>query len=302
MHAGFSIDMENRTLRNVCLLGSKSKNGYEYKNSAIQEAASRYPGRVVYIDHSPTPSKRSLRDKAGRIMASPRFENGRLFGDIKASKNSSGDLLLAEAQEQLDNPDAKDVGMSHVVEGRMSKTGKLVESIDKVISVDLVFNPATMTQGLRESENDNLEQLKPILSGKKPVIERLKAIYEATGEEYKEDEHVLPEVPVLTLESVADLRELAKEKPAIKALLEQHDKLQKEKWASEVIAECKLPETAKTALLRCVDKDVMLDCGKTIKEGIDASKPAPSTKQAGRQPSNSNEVTVDSVANAFKGR
>lgn len=302
MHAGFSVDRENRIVRNVCLLGKRSRNGYDYKDAAIQEAGPKYSGRVVYIDHSQTPSKRSLLGKAGRIMASPRFESGRgLFGDIKASKGAAGDFLLDEAQEQIDNPDAKDVGMSHVVEGRMSKNGKLVESIEKVISVDVVFNPATMTQGFRESENDKLEQLKPLLSGKKPVLERLKAIYEAADEDFKIEEQELPEVAVLTLESVNDLREIAKDKPAIKAFIESYDGLQRKQWAREVITESKLPDSDKTikALSRFDSKEAMTEQAVVLKEAIEAVKPEPGTKQGGRQPA-STGLTVDSLIGAIK--
>lgn len=304
MRTGFSVDRENRVLRNVCLLGPKSENGYEYTPKAIQEAAPRYAGRVINIDHSATPSKRSLRDKAGRIMASPRYESGRLFGDIKASKGASGDLLLDEAQEQLDNPDACDVGMSHVVEGRMSKNGKLVESIGKIISVDLVFKPATMRRGLAESENETLElqeQLKSVLSGKKNALKRLEAIYEACGEDYKLEEQELPEAPVLTLETVADLREIAKDKPAIKTLLEQHDKLQKDRWVAETIIEAKLPNTEATvsALSKLDSKELMLASGKVIREAIDASKPEP--KQKGRDLPTGTSLTVDKLVASVRG-
>lgn len=297
--AGFSIDLENRIVRNICLLGSKSRNGYEYKTDVMQESAAKYAGRVVYIDHSPTPSKRSLRDKAGRIMASPRFESGRLFGDIKASKGPAGDLFLAEAQEQLDNPDAKDVGMSHVVEGRMSKNGKFVESIEKVISVDVVFNPATMTKGFAESENDTLEQLKPLLETKGQALDTIKAICEAAGVEYQAERYQLPEVPVLTVETVNDLRELAKSKPDLKTFIETHDKLQKNAWVAEVLAEHKLPESAKPALLRCENKELMLENGKVLRETIDALKPAPTQK--GREPAKTGGPSMDEIVGAIKG-
>lgn len=297
MHPGFRVDRESRTIFDVCLLGPESRNGYKYSAEVIAEAATSYNRKPVYLNHAPASGNRDVSGVAGKI-ANPRMKDGRLYGDIKAI-GVNGDMLLDLAESDVDG-----IGMSHLTDATsVVRRDKTVVKIGKIKSVDLVDNPAT-TKTLKESTLELKEQLEPILTGKKNVLERIKAVYELAGVECKLEEQELPVVPPsLTIESVADLREIAKEKPSIKALIEQFDQLQKDKWVGEVIAEQKLPDTdaTKKALARCADKELMLECGKVLKEAVDSIKDG--TKQAGREipKPKGGEFTVDQLVSAFKG-
>lgn len=134
-----TFDEAASTLRNVVLAGTESKNGYRYTEAAFRNALKLYEGRPVFLDHGAkaSPFDRSIRDLAGNI-ASARFEGGRLRGDIRLTESEAGKTLAHLAKAQF-----KDVGMSHVVDGRKSRDGKLVESIEEVVSVDAVVFPAT---------------------------------------------------------------------------------------------------------------------------------------------------------------
>jgi hypothetical protein len=146
-HQGSAIDSAARIVRNVALAGLHSRNGYRYTESALRAAAPLYDHRPVFLDHAPDPARpqvRSTRDLVGSIVH-PRFEEGRIRGDIRLLDTDSARTFLA-----LVESDAPGVGMSHVVLARRSADGGTVEAIENVLSVDAVVNPAT-TSTFRES-------------------------------------------------------------------------------------------------------------------------------------------------------
>lgn len=142
-----TIDAEQRLVRNVALTSQHSKNGYQYTTEALQAAAPLYDSKPVFLDHAPDrlrPQERSTRDLVGSII-NPRFEQGRIRGDIRVVETASGETFL-----KLLDLNTPGVGMSHVVRARRSSEKNMVEEIVEVISVDVVVNPAT-TSTFRES-------------------------------------------------------------------------------------------------------------------------------------------------------
>lgn len=144
-----SVDSQARLVLNVALTGPDSRNGYRYSESALREAVSLYDQKPVFLDHAPDrlkPRDRSTRDLVGNII-NPRYEDGRIRGDIRVLETESGRTFLALANTNLPG-----VGMSHVVLAQRSSDGSTVESIRDVVCVDAVINPAT-TQTFRESQD-----------------------------------------------------------------------------------------------------------------------------------------------------
>lgn len=142
-----AIDSPSRLVRNVALTGPDSKNGYRYADSALREAAPLYNHKPVFLDHAADrmkPRDRSTRDLVGNIV-NPRYEDGRIRGDIQVLDTDSGRTFLA-----LANTNLQGVGMSHVVLAQRSTDGTIVEAIRDVVCVDAVINPAT-TRTFRES-------------------------------------------------------------------------------------------------------------------------------------------------------
>ena len=148
------IDRASRLVRNVALAGSASKNGYRYTESALREGAALYEHKPVFLDHARDPRRpqeRSTRDLVGSIVR-PRFEGGRIRGDISVLNTEAGQTFLS-----LVDSDAPGVGMSHVVLAeRGGGDHTTVERIHEVISVDAVIGPAT-TVTFRESASDTDE-------------------------------------------------------------------------------------------------------------------------------------------------
>ena len=145
------LEPDQAVVRNVALLGPRSRNGYEYTTEAMQQAVPLYEGRPVFLDHPPAssapdsvwPLQRSIRDYAGKV-AHARFDDGRIRGDLELfGANTSWLLGLFEAAPT-------DIGMSHVVLARRNPQGDRVERIDRVLSVDIVTFPAT-TQSFAET-------------------------------------------------------------------------------------------------------------------------------------------------------
>jgi hypothetical protein len=146
-HADLAVDAAARLVKNVALTGCDSRNGYRYADAALRSALPLYDQKPVFLDHAADrarPLDRSTRDLVGTII-NPRFEAGRIRGDIRVLDTDSGRTFLA-----LTTSNAPGVGMSHVVLARRSADGAVVESIEDVVSVDAVINPATTTT-FRES-------------------------------------------------------------------------------------------------------------------------------------------------------
>jgi hypothetical protein len=141
------IDREAGVIHGVKVLGVTSKNGREYPKKVIQKAATLYEGKAVNVDHIDPKSRRSYRDRIGAIKDVQLHEDG-LYGDFHFNpKHELAEQLIWDAEHAPEN-----VGFSHDARGPSKRqNGKeVVESIDKVLSVDLVANPAT-TNGLFES-------------------------------------------------------------------------------------------------------------------------------------------------------
>lgn len=148
--SGLSVEREQRIIKSVALAGRISSNGYRYADAALEKAAPHYERKLVYLDHAPD-AARSTRDLAGSIV-NPRYEQGRVRGDVKVLDTDAGRTLLALAEE-----DTPGVGMSHAVLARKSADGKTVESIEQVLSVDVVTSPATTTS-FREQQQDAADE------------------------------------------------------------------------------------------------------------------------------------------------
>jgi len=149
-----TVDATERIVRNVALAGQLSRNGYCYAESALLAGVTLYENKPVFLDHAENrqrPLDRSARDLVGSIVR-PRFENGRIRGDICVLDTETGRLFL-----KLVESNAPGVGMSHVVLAERSADSQVVEKIVDVLSVDVVINPATTTT-FRESCSDGSDR------------------------------------------------------------------------------------------------------------------------------------------------
>ena len=142
-----AIDREAGVIGGVRILGAESKNGRRYSPRAMQAAARMYEGIAVNVDHSPDAKDRSVSEAFG-WLTNVRESDGAVFGDLHYLKTHPQAPLLLEVAER--NPNR--LGLSHHAEGtvRMDGGTTVVETIERVHSVDLVQTPATNT-GLFES-------------------------------------------------------------------------------------------------------------------------------------------------------
>jgi hypothetical protein len=143
------VNRVNNTIPNVKLLGTVSAKGRDYPPAVIQRAAPLYEGRPVNVDHVDPGTRRSYRDRIGVIQGVQLREDG-LYGTLKFNpKHELAEQLIWDAENAPQN-----VGFSHDARGPSKLKGGrvVVESIDKVLSIDLVANPAT-TSGLFEGRD-----------------------------------------------------------------------------------------------------------------------------------------------------
>ena len=146
------VDAERGLVANIALAGLNSRNGYRYLEEALRGAVPLYNHKPVFLDHAPNaarPQERSTRDLVGHIV-NPRYESGRIRGDVRVIDADAGRTFLALAAS-----DAPAVGMSHVVLAERSTDRTVVEKIREVVSVDAVVFPAT-TATFRESGGGTL--------------------------------------------------------------------------------------------------------------------------------------------------
>lgn len=139
--------LEAGIIRGVHILGFKSKNRREYSPAAVEKAKGLYEQASVFIDHDPK-TARSAEERFG-VLENVTFEKDGLRGDLKFLEAHP---MAARVKEDVAR-DLRLFGLSHNIDGKGAKNDKgilIVESIDKVTSVDLVTGAATVN-GLLES-------------------------------------------------------------------------------------------------------------------------------------------------------
>jgi hypothetical protein len=142
------VNRETTTIAGVKLLGTVSAKGREYPREVIKRAMPLYEGRAVNVDHVDPGTRRSYRDRIGCLRDVQLKEDG-LYGTLHFNpKHVLAEQLIWDAENAPQN-----VGFSHDARGPSKLKGGrvVVESIDKVLSVDLVADPAT-TSGLFEDD------------------------------------------------------------------------------------------------------------------------------------------------------
>lgn len=146
---GGHVDRANAVIRNVKVVGRVSANGREYTEDALRRAVSLYEGAAVFTDHPEghPAGTRSVRDRLGTLR-NVKYQRDGLFGDLHYNAaHPLAEQLLWAAEN---SPDM--MGLSHNVVAKTARRGDkiIVEEITRVVSVDLVAQPAT-TAGLFES-------------------------------------------------------------------------------------------------------------------------------------------------------
>jgi len=142
------VDRPRGVIQGVKLLGTVSKKGREYPASVIAKAAPMYEGMRVNIDHVDPGQRRSLRDRIGIVKNVAVREDG-LYADFYFNpKHALAEQIAWDAENAPQN-----LGFSHDTRGAVRTHGgrAVVEAIERVLSVDLVANPAT-TDGLFEDD------------------------------------------------------------------------------------------------------------------------------------------------------
>jgi hypothetical protein len=155
------IDREQGLIRNVKLLGLRSKNRRNYDTPGVRKEAGKVlEGARIYIDHPPTATTpRSYRDKIAVVEGAVTYRPGAgHFGTIRYNpKHPLAEQFLWDVKNA-----PRSFGMSINASVKMGKTDSsgdtAVESIDLVRSIDIVTNPAT-AEGLFESEQLEEEEI-----------------------------------------------------------------------------------------------------------------------------------------------
>lgn len=149
------VDRDRGIVRDVKCLGWTSKNGNEYDPTGVNPTV--YEGRFVNINHTKDGQNSSAYDRLGRIV-NVRKERDGLYGDLEILKSHPLAGAVFEAAERMPGV----YGLSHRIERgdyrgrRIGRNGVKVESIQRVQSLDLVADPATVS-GLFESRRKSVK-------------------------------------------------------------------------------------------------------------------------------------------------
>lgn len=252
------------TIRNVVLLGAESRNKRRYEHAAMRRAVELFENAQAFLNH-PSPDEVRMGSRDVRLLAggyrNVRFDESDMkvradFVGLPGDPASAKYLAIAEHAPFL-------AGNSQNAQGKVRHDNgmEIVEEITKVLSVDLVTNPAT-TSGMFEHQNKQEEGLmdyaQVTLVGLKEqrsdLVQRL--VNEGKG---SRDE----EVGKLTSEKDAAVKE-ADELKAKVALTE------KQALVDKLLDESELPDEARTDTFRNLLLKVTGDnVAEQVKEMID---------------------------------
>lgn len=229
------VDRTAGVLHGVKLLGTTSKNGRQYRESALREAARLYEGAKVNVNHpkgSPL-APRDYQDRLG-VIHGVEFRPGEgLFANLHFNpKHALSEQLVWDAEHQPSS-----VGLSHNVLARTSRNadGTTVEAITRVQSVDLVADPAT-TQGLFEQTDDEPDTDPQPPHDRQPIDLQWDALTV---------EHLRLHRPDLVRELTHDLQEqLDRQRQRLDELSTERAVAERRQRALELLSEYELPAPA----------------------------------------------------------
>jgi hypothetical protein len=180
---GLEIDEDAGCLRNVRVLGLESANGRRYLAEGVAAAAHLYEHRPVYWNHKANPkAQRLAEDKGGWLENVRPAPDGGLVGDLHFLKSHPMTPRLLEAAAR--RPDF--FGLSHDALGREQKgsRGRVIEGLERVNSIDLVADPASV-RGLHESKGNTVKitwkQLLEHVAAKPVAVTALQEMMGAAG-------------------------------------------------------------------------------------------------------------------------
>lgn len=164
--ASHKVNRDDGIIESVKVLGFQSRNGYRYSEKAVRDAAPMYEGTAVYIDHWRDSTDRPTRDHFGQLKSVRFVESKGLFADLHYLTSHPESAVIVERAEKM--PDK--FGLSHDADGSRSNDlqDPVIESINRVYSVDVVARPAT-NESLFESETPESSPMK-----KKTIVQLLK--------------------------------------------------------------------------------------------------------------------------------
>jgi hypothetical protein len=152
-------------------------NGWVFPRETLEVSLPLWEGVETFIDHGMTDGGRSVRDLAG-ICREPAFDSSSGGIHLKLTATGpSGELLESIAREWLDSPPPRaTIGFS--ADLLFTAEGNTVRRILKVLSLDLVVNPARgglILRALNQQKGDLMEtQLDPKTIEKAPDSKRVR--------------------------------------------------------------------------------------------------------------------------------
>jgi len=218
-----TVDRESRVIRNACLCGNSSANGYSIPSEAFGDdnnVKALYEESPVFIDHLPPEKRkdlsqltnRSLRDFAGTIKDSRKVA-GKPRGDIHCNSGANGDLLLDLADKKTPK-----VGFSHIAMCRWNRNRTAVEQVMKVHMVDAVMFPATVSNFSEQHDHSN--------NPKAGELQMAEQTNNTAIELLQEQNTALKEVEVTQKAKIADLEsQIAAEQKKVADLTAERDTL-----------------------------------------------------------------------------
>ena len=156
------VDREKGIIYDVKIIGVQSANKRTYPVDVLAKAAPLYEDATVNVNH-PTRNDqaRGVEDTFGAIRGvrvKATGDDPGLYGDLHYLKEHALAGRIAEHAERFANK----IGLSHNADGtgRQAADGFMVESINRVISVDLVKDPATNKSLFEEVQPMKLKNFK----------------------------------------------------------------------------------------------------------------------------------------------
>jgi hypothetical protein len=145
------VEREAGVIRGVKVLGLASRNGRTYPAAVLEQARGLYEGAKVNVNHpkgNPL-GPRDYQDRIGVLRNVRSVAESGLFADLHFNPRHG---LAAQLEWDARNA-PENVGLSHNVLARTARRDEqtVVEAITRVVSVDLVADPAS-THGLYESQ------------------------------------------------------------------------------------------------------------------------------------------------------